>query len=72
MCFFISKTEISSDLLPLLAVISLGFIRLLPAIQQIYTHISRIKTLPLRLLMNAYLKAIMSLLVKKISIFLEN
>ena len=42
--FFISKTEPSSDLLPLLAVISLGFIRLLPAIQQIYTHISRIKT----------------------------
>ena len=68
---FISKTEPSSDLLPLLAVISLGFIRLLPAIQQIYSYKS-IKTFTsIELLIECLSESYYSLLVKR-PIFLEN
>ena len=40
----VGKTEIDSNVLPKLGFFSLGFIRLLPAIQQVYSRISIIKT----------------------------
>lgn len=40
----LGKNELNSNILPKLGFFSLGFIRLLPAIQQIYSRISKIKT----------------------------
>ncbi len=42
--YFLSQSESQKDLLSLLALVALGFIRLIPAIQQIYTNLSNIKT----------------------------
>lgn len=42
--YILSKSESQNDFLPLLALVSLGFVRLIPAIQQIYSNLSRINT----------------------------
>tara|TARA_A100001388_G_C28773652_1_gene505638 strand:+ start:3563 stop:5275 length:1713 start_codon:yes stop_codon:yes gene_type:complete len=42
--YTLSKSDSTSEILSLLALVSLGFIRLIPAIQQIYTNLSNIKT----------------------------
>ena len=42
--YILSKSDSQNDFLSLLALVALGFVRLIPAIQQIYSNLSRINT----------------------------